>query len=877
MENNDPSGAGYDSFVIGAVTVTLASAVFVVMFGKSCTQRFRRTSSTAVVKCPAKSVVRIDRVDPPNRQESEQEVEVWLHGSGFQPGMSVSFGVNPGRVLRGLTETTARVMTPGGRQGPVTVVARNTDGGQDSRDGLFDYVGPPTLTGVVPPRGPLGGCEVTLSGTNFHAGVEVLRSGTVLDGVQRRDAQTLVLTLPAVPRAVSHRLTVRNPARQSAAGEVTFDYLAPPRVDSIRLEQGSSAPGAAIGATSGTETAVIRGAHFDAQATVAFGQVALRGADCVVRSPDEIQVRTPQHVAANLQVRVTNPDGQHGEVAFSYVDPPQIQTVQVSDGTEASARGTASADTAGNETVQIDGAHFHANAQVFVGGQQVQVVDNAQVPQRLSIKTSGLAAGPQALQVRNPNQQASNTVNLDYATPPVLASVSVTAGTVASVLNTAIADVGGGETVLLTGDHFDAGATVLIGGVNVRVTDNSRVPRQLSVESPRLPVGNTAVIVRNPNQQRSVQNVALAYSMPPAITSISKSVGTKDGGTTLVILGSGFVGTPAVTFGATAAQMVRWVDATRLEVTTPAHVVQTVDITVTNPNQQRAVLASQYTFMEPPGVAALIPDVGPLEGDLDFVIHGRALEGCSVRFGGVEATQVVASEMEIRGRIPLRNNPANADTAVNVLVTGNGCETTLVNGFTYRQRPPSAPSSIPPGKPATPFPVTSFMSRSTCRWWPATCSPSMRKVSWRVRTWGSTRTSTRSTTATSPTWADCSGYACATTREFTRCWTSPLSAVRSRTRTTTSAICCRGFQGGVGSITRATKSPTPRPSRTASPRGLPSTPPWRRPLNCRLSTPREAPRQVGRHSRSTVMTWGRWRPCCWGGRWWPRAPSPPDG
>lgn len=69
--------------------------------------------------------------------------------------------------------------------------------------------------------------------------------------------------------------------------------------------------------------------------------------------------------------------------------------------------------------------------------------------------------------------------------------------------------------------------------------------------------------------------------MPPYVTGVTPATGLAAGGTAVVILGSGFTGSTAVSFGGVAGTAFTLVSDTRINVTTGAHAVGTVDMVIT--------------------------------------------------------------------------------------------------------------------------------------------------------------------------------------------------------------------------------------------------------------------------------------------------------
>jgi hypothetical protein len=70
-------------------------------------------------------------------------------------------------------------------------------------------------------------------------------------------------------------------------------------------------------------------------------------------------------------------------------------------------------------------------------------------------------------------------------------------------------------------------------------------------------------------------------SIAPTVTKVSPSSDSTDGGATVTITGSNFIGVSQVRFGATPATKFRVDSSTRIIATAPAHSATTVDITVT--------------------------------------------------------------------------------------------------------------------------------------------------------------------------------------------------------------------------------------------------------------------------------------------------------
>lgn len=698
-DNDVPGGV----LVLGATDVIIAGALLVLLLRKAV--RTITGTGGAVVPCrpqPQPQPVRIDAIEPAFRKESDNEIEVRVTGAGFAPGITISFDDQPGRVYEVISATALRAGSPGGLTGAVTVQVRNTDGGTDARDDLFEYIPKPAITAIQPPSGPTAGqTRVVIDGTDFHAQAVVF-----LDNVRVQTAARTAVQLQfdtPLHAAGAVQVKVQNPAKQNS-DPVTYTFIGPPRITAIAIVPPGVLNHASLARAAGGELARISGDNFDAAAVVSVDGAALDDAAIQERTGrTRIDATTPQHAAGAAVVRVTNDDGQFSEIVLTYAESPVVTAVQITAG-PSSAIGTAVADVAGQETAQIDGTGFSNDAVVTIGNQQCQVTDATGAPQRLIVTTPARTAGDRAIEVVNDagNGFRSNSdIVLTYAHPPTVNAVSITAG---NAIGTDVTITAGGETARITGTNFDAAAEVFIGGQQCVVAENAQVPNQLTVTTPARGAGAHVVQVRNTNQQRSAQAVTLTYGIPPTITRIDPGYGSTAGATVVKIEGTGFVQTPAVTFGGTAA-VVAFRSDTEVSATTPAHAVaESVDVEIRNPDTLRAVRQDWYSYLHPPMIVAISPSSAPAHGNLAVTIFGRHLAESTVRFGGAAMNNITVYEDHIVVRLPVRNHGLNAASTVNVTVMNEIGQAVAPNAFTWVAQPVRAAVIYPNGHDRTTFP-----------------------------------------------------------------------------------------------------------------------------------------------------------------------------
>lgn len=190
-----------------------------------------------------------------------------------------------------------------------------TGSAQDIAVAIEINVAPPTVTSVTPNSGSTaGGTSITdLAGTGFISGATVTFGGSSATNVTFVSATKLTCTTPA-HAAGAVNVVVTNPDTQTGTGTNAFTYVAPPTVSSCTPNEGSANGGQSITNLAGT--------GFLAGATVTFGGTSATNVSVV--NSTKITCTTPAHSAGAVTIRVTNTDTQYGELAvgYTYVAPP---------------------------------------------------------------------------------------------------------------------------------------------------------------------------------------------------------------------------------------------------------------------------------------------------------------------------------------------------------------------------------------------------------------------------------------------------------------------------------------------------------------------------------------------------------------------------
>jgi hypothetical protein len=354
-----------------------------------------------------------------------------------------------------------------------------------------------------------------------------------------------------------------------------------------KLSGSGSAPAptvSSISPTSGTisgGTAVtITGTGFQSGATVKIGGTSATAVN--VASSTSITATTAAHSAGSSSVVVTNTDGQSGTLTggYTYTSPaPTVASISPPSGS-----------TNGGTAVTITGTGFQSGATVSIGGSAATGV-NVASSTSITATTASHSAGSSDVVVTNTDGQ-SGTLSNGYAylvvnSAPTVGSISPTSGS-----------TNGGTAVTITGTGFLFGATATFGGTaatGVTVASSTSI----TAITPAHTTGTVSVVVTNTDSKSGTLSNGFNYVVvnpAPTVTSINPASGTSNGGTAVTITGTGFLSGATVTLGGTAATNVTVKNSTSITATSVVHPSGTVDVAVSNTDNQTGSLANGYTY-----------------------------------------------------------------------------------------------------------------------------------------------------------------------------------------------------------------------------------------------------------------------------------------
>ena len=157
--------------------------------------------------------------------------------------------------------------------------------------------------------------------------------------------------------------------------------------------------------------------------------------------------------------------------------------------------------------------------------------------------------------------------------------------------------VAGGAIVKITGENFQDGATVTIGG-NMVSNVIFVSPTELTVDVPPGTAGNVDVVVTNPDGKSDTLAGGFTYiePPPPTLTRVDPNRDMVAGGATVKITGENFQDAATVTIGGNMVSNVIFVSPTELTVDVPLGTAGNADVVVTNPDGKSNTLAGGFTY-----------------------------------------------------------------------------------------------------------------------------------------------------------------------------------------------------------------------------------------------------------------------------------------
>ena len=328
----------------------------------------------------------------------------------------------------------------------------------------LDNQAPPTISTISPDNGPVtGGTAITITGTGFVPGPEILIDGVTATGITVVSVTQITAITPSSGSTGPKIVKITNPDGQNITGTFTYNPL--PTLSPVNPNNGRITGGNAV---------TITGTGFVSGATVKVDNAS--ASDVTFISSTELRATSPAGSSAGAKdVKITNPDGGFVVLSggFTYNPLPTITSpVSPNNGR-----------VTGENSVTINGSGFLSGAAVTIGGANANgtFVNGGQ----LTATTPAGSIGAQTVTVTNPDGgYATLTGGFTYNPLPTVTGVTPASGpqgTVLTITGTGFATdvtnatIGGVAATVLTKTSTQitatASASSASGAQTVRVTN----------------------------------------------------------------------------------------------------------------------------------------------------------------------------------------------------------------------------------------------------------------------------------------------------------------------------------------------------------------------------------------------------------------------
>ena len=607
---------------------------------------------------------------------SSGRTTVQIFGEGFTPESEVYFGSQRAPDMTFIDDDELEVITPTNTSGTVSVKVINQNGTATLVD-AFTYVDPITVTRVDPDRSPTrGGMPFAIEGAGFEGEVFVTVGNRSAVEVQVVSDTRLTGITPPNPEGVADVRVTSEVG--SILAEDAITYYVQTRIDDIH-------PGA--GASAGGDTVTITGAGFDSESVVTIGGAA---ATVVDQTATQLDVLTPAGVAGPANVRVFSNDNGSATVVggYLYIDDPTDPTFDVIDVEPDHG------PVAGGQVAVVRGTGFGSVNQVAIGGTIAPILDATDNSLRVEVPAG--FGGQVADVVVTTGDPLTETLTGAYTYHAAFDTVAPNQG-----------DAAGGESVVLTGRGFDAGARVFFGSIEATVTNVDG--NTITVTTPPGAGGSVDVVVEQLGYEVRLAD-SFFYTAPLDVFAITPRRGARAGGTVVTITGKGFAPDAQVIVDDAPVDPARvtYINASTLVYRAPAHEPGIVEVKVTQGAEEEPS-PDIYTYYDPGSQFG-----GGWGSDVSGTLNVTVLDGNTNQ--PIESAFVIVSAdtsttyqgaTDALGQITFSDTDLSGVQSVSAMAEGYSSSTiTSINAenLTFFLNEPSSSDGEPPPPPPTPDP-----------------------------------------------------------------------------------------------------------------------------------------------------------------------------
>ncbi len=515
------------------------------------------------------------------------------------------------------------------------------------------------LTSLTPAQGHASGGEpVSLNGHGFVDGVQVVFGSAPLDpaSVYVVDEATIQITTPPHETGlVDVTVVLPGTVPQAATLAKAFLYFNDVLVTKVDPPQGPTAGGTAIS---------IHGTGFAGNCQVLVG--GKQALNVQIVADDTVTAITPPGAFGAVPVHVINERGTGLlKKGFFYTAAPTVTSVA-----------PASGPTSGGTQAIVYGTGFSSDVDLQIGSGKATVISVTGSTQA-HISTPPGAAGKADVIATTPYGTGTQLGGYVYSDDKGQAATQILSIAPPS------GPLAGGNTVALiaTGLVAKSDSTVLFGQKLAEIVSVDAVAHTALVKVPAGSSVGAVDVTLMTSKGSDKATGGYTYSDVLTVNGIAPSAGPSEGGTKVIIHGSGFAkGSVNVKIGALAASAVAVVSDSEIQAITPPGQPGYADVTVLN-DTTAITLTAGYTYTG--GTLALYvvyPPMGAQAGGTLVHVYGQGFDATTaVTFGGNPATHFAFVDP---GHVTVKTPPGKVG-AVDVAVTVKDAHAKLANGYAY--------------------------------------------------------------------------------------------------------------------------------------------------------------------------------------------------
>jgi hypothetical protein len=413
------------------------------------------------------------------------------------------------------------------------------------------------------------GFTLTVNGTNFVSGYEIMWDGVALGTTTYVGATQLTAPITTLQLAVAgtHLVTVQNVAGSIVSNSITFTIGTP---TITTLAPNSAFAGSLV--SSATLSVTVTGTNFVSGSTVYWGATALATTYNSATSLTATVTHTQLDTAVAGSITVQNSGTVASSASTFTVSAPTITTLAPNSAVAGSLTSPLS--------VTVTGTNFVSGSTVYWGLTALATTYNSATSLTATVTATQLAtAGPGSVTVQNTATAATSA-----------STFTVSAPTIVALSSTAAVATDSNFTLTVTGTNFIAGSKVWWGSevtpLATTYVSSTVLTATVTKATELATAGAVSVTVQNGATTATSNGITFTVAAAPTLTSVtSTATVTHNKSASVTLTGTGFVAGSTVMFGTTPIATT-FVSSTSLTAAVTAAEIPTasaVSVTVVGP------------------------------------------------------------------------------------------------------------------------------------------------------------------------------------------------------------------------------------------------------------------------------------------------------